>query len=48
MTHPARRGLAPEARAFTGHPPDRAFTGHPLDAGASGYRRPVPRDRQSR
>jgi membrane protein DedA with SNARE-associated domain len=48
MTHPALRGQAPEARAFTGHPPDRAFTGYPPDAGASGYRRPVPRDRQSR
>jgi membrane protein DedA with SNARE-associated domain len=48
MAHPARRGQAPDARAFTDYPPDRAFTGQPPDAEASGRQRPVPSDRQSR
>jgi hypothetical protein len=39
MAHPDFRGQAPDARAFTGHPPD---------AEASGYQWPVPSDRQAR
>jgi membrane protein DedA with SNARE-associated domain len=47
MAQPPLREQAPDARSFTGYPPDRAFTGYPPDEEASGYR-PVPRDRQSR
>jgi len=58
MAHPALEGQAPDARAFTGQPPDRASTGHPSGRAFTGQspgaeppsarQWPVPSDRQSR